>query len=494
MEQGQQLLSHLIHEYFYLRLRLGYYKCGDSLPPIDTICREFGVGYETAKAALRRLRDEGYIDLGRGRITRVLFHQSEQELQNFIMEHFSTRWDAFIDLYSSAGLLFAPLITEGFRRMSAQELDALSLVAQRAGEDDLLYFYCSVLQKLENSLAMNFFWETFLFQAFPLARLENRFTQYHVKDNRERMLTLISKAREQRWDCLHDALIAYRQTDISRITMYLQQQIKPLPKEEQIPFVWRIYRDRPQICYNLAARILHDVYIGDYCDISFLPSYAEMAQQYGVSVNTVRRAVGMLNSIGAAKSINGKGTLVYSLGKRCNPPDFSDPMIGRNLSFFIQSYELVLYTCEPVMRTFLTDLAPADKEKLVGQLERNLRCGRSDISFWHFLLAIATHSRLQVVREFYRTIYGLFLWGYPLKASHDRSPDWGMETFTESMILHLKDNDIDQCAVTLKNLIAKLYPPTEGYLLKNGIEPKERRIANSIRFLTLENKVDEQTE
>ena len=59
--QNEQDFSNLIYEYFFLHIRFGYYRCGDSLPPIDTLCREFNVAPLTVTAALRRLRSEGFI-------------------------------------------------------------------------------------------------------------------------------------------------------------------------------------------------------------------------------------------------------------------------------------------------------------------------------------------------------------------------------------------------------------------------------------------------
>ena len=43
-----------------------YYQYGDTLPSIDTLCREFSVSAQTVTTALQRLREEGYIDMHNG--------------------------------------------------------------------------------------------------------------------------------------------------------------------------------------------------------------------------------------------------------------------------------------------------------------------------------------------------------------------------------------------------------------------------------------------
>ena len=86
--QNEQDFSNLIYEYFFLRIRFGYYRCGDSLPPIDTLCREFNVAPLTVTAALRRLRSEGFISMHNGRPTMVLYQLKEREEEEFCLRFF----------------------------------------------------------------------------------------------------------------------------------------------------------------------------------------------------------------------------------------------------------------------------------------------------------------------------------------------------------------------------------------------------------------------
>ena len=69
------------------------------------------------------------------------------------------------------------------------------------------------------------------------------------------------------------------------------------------------------------------------------------------------------------------------------------------------------------MRDTLDAAAPGEKRKLLSQLEEAIETGNTDLTLWQCLLFMANHSRLHGVRTVYKNIYGLFLWGYPLKAS-----------------------------------------------------------------------------
>ena len=191
--------SNLIYEYFLVRFHSLYYKYGNTLPSIDILCREFNVSTQTVKAALRRLRAEGYISMHNGTVTTVIFQQTRQGAVDFILNYFSERWADFYDLYSSAELVFIPMLVEGLKRMDEEDLALLSHLEDRAEADDLVHFYCCVLQKIENPLALNLYWETNLYQGFPFARLEPQPIHFDTGLVRRRLKILMSRVYEKDW-------------------------------------------------------------------------------------------------------------------------------------------------------------------------------------------------------------------------------------------------------------------------------------------------------
>lgn len=62
------------------------------------------------------------------------------------------------------------------------------------------------------------------------------------------------------------------------IQAYLAEAEQARTVKAQIPFEWRVYRERPQICYSLAAQLIGMILINqEYTPGNFLPSYNEMA-------------------------------------------------------------------------------------------------------------------------------------------------------------------------------------------------------------------------
>ena len=72
---------------------------------------------------------------------------------------------------------------------------------------------------------------------------------------------------------------------------YIEQAAKERPAPpEQVPFEWRVYRERPQLCYSLSSQLIWRILVGQQLSPGDrLPSYGAMAEKYGVSFSTIRR-------------------------------------------------------------------------------------------------------------------------------------------------------------------------------------------------------------
>ena len=451
-------VHNLIYQYFLLRMHFQYYQYGDTLPSIDTLCREFSVSAQTVTTALQRLREEGYIDMHNGRQTKVLFRQTGEEYEAFIRGFFSERLDASSDLTRTTQMICLPLMTEGFMRMDHRDLAYIAPFAKRSGADDVLYLFCYALQKLDSPLAMNLFWETSLFLGLMF-----------VSENKE----------------LHEALLHFLRDSVEKAFQSIRRSLDPFTQAGPVPFVWRIYWERPQICYGLTMWILHGIYLGEYRDMEYLPSYEKMSRKYNVSVSTVRRAIHILNQTGAAVSVNGVGTRIFPAGTPCGLPDFQSPAIRRNLSLFLQSFEIIAFSCEEAVCSTLLSLTPEQYSRLIREIETYRESGCHDFTLWHLLICVAVHSPLSGVREIYSRLYGLFLWGYPLKASlPDASRlDRTIRQFSETILLCLQDNKPEQCGAAVREMITGQFPAAERYLLSHGITAEELRMSPSIRLL-----------
>ena len=161
---------------------------------------------------------------------------------------------------------------------------------------------------------------------------------------------------------------AYRPA-AEEILTFIEEACKeyPLDEEEPIPFWWSIYRQRPQIRYTLVSDIIRDVIRGRYPQGSYLPSLPRLADQYQVSVNTIRRALDILEGLGVASSLQGKGTLVR---KEPGEINMEKTEIQEGMRLFQDSMELLEATIRTISVYTLKAAGGRKRERLAERLER----------------------------------------------------------------------------------------------------------------------------
>lgn len=481
---SKQEYSNLIYEYFLARFHFQYYKQGDTLPAVSTLYQQFGVAEQTVKAALKRLRSEGYLAMHNGMNTRVLFSQTPQEAHQFAARFFTDRWSGILDLVKTSELFMNPFLENGLQHLDNSDLAHLSQVASGSHTNSLLYIFYFVLQKSGNPLVMNLFWEMSLYTGLPFIRDLN--TESYMK-TLERDLAALCAAPEDPlcWEQLNHTLLTFFETYSKKIAKHLNLPLQLAPQKDCIPFAWRIYRQQPQVCYSLASHILHDIYLGNCQGKEFLPSYQQMADQYQVSVSTVRRTISQLKHVGAVRPMNGRGIRIVSAYSPGNSPDFSDAAVQRNLAFYYQAFELIIYSCEKAAQSALHSLSDVEWAKLLLQLEEYRSSGRCGLTLCYLLRFLAIHSPLHGVQEIYGNIYGLFLFGYSLKFLYEDTTklEEAEIQFTDSLIRHLREHRAADCGNIIRSFIYQQFPNTEQFLIQCGIQPREMRMSQSLRFL-----------
>lgn len=479
--------ANLIYEYFVVRFHFQYYKCGDSLPTIEDLCRQFSVSSLTIKSAFKHLQDEGYISRSHGRCARVLFSQSDEEVDAFAIRFFSQRRTVIPDFYRSTELIVMPMLARGFTHMDDEDFAYLNQLAEQTDPEDQIRFYCYILRKTQNPLIMNLFWESALYLGLPFPVRDRGHTLYNKQLSRRRLTELATSGRDGTPEQIYAAHLAFQRDVSKEIHSYIVNRIPPGNQTEQLPFTWRVYRDRPQICCDLAVQVIHDVYMGEYCGREFLPSYEKMAQKYHASVSTIRRTIRLLNQLGATQTLNGKGTRILLLNDSDSDftPDLTLPAIRTNMAYYIQSFELLAESCEGVMCTVLKAISDEEKHELTSMLEECIINGRYYISPQCIFSFIAEHSPLKSIQEIYGKLYSLNLWGYPMKKYRKEMPDLGptMREFTETVIHFLQENNTDSFSKTVSRFMKNEYKIAKKILEDHGYEPEDMSFMPSFSLI-----------
>ncbi len=451
MDQARYLL---IYEYFASRIRFGYYQKGDVLPPIEQLCEKFQVARKTVRNALLQLKEDGFISFSAGKRATVICDVAQWEQKLSAGNYYRARKDAILDFNYSASRLIAPLLAAGCHRVENKEIRTLGEVALCPFIEDADYSLIgclTMLGKLDNRLMINLLQETIRFFQFPfLQKLSHASTQSAFL----MQVRLEMYACSQRGDLegFFTAVMRLQNQFYFAIKEYIQLTDDGTPWPEQVPFTWQIYRERPQLCYTLAAKLLHQIISGVYPEESFLPSYAAIATEYQVSVITARRTIEILHHLGVAQTRNGVGTQVV-----CAPPQIEKlrrPAIQKQLDRLNQSVQITLLTCNTVAKEAFATATLQNRQELHRQLTHGLQ--QQD---WFVFISLNVHFLLRPysspsMKTICHKLYGFLLWGYPFLRFH--RAETGLYANAAQILQGLKANESAIFSAGFKGLLRQM--------------------------------------
>ena len=418
MKNGSELYQ-IVYSLLAAQIEFGTYRFGDPLPKMEETARWLSVSLDTVRAAYLQLKQNGYITLTKKAGAAVAVRFQQEEFEEHIQTFFALRRDAVADLCQSLGPLFSHAQWFALKNAGPKQLDELERLCLRP---ETLPPYVMVRHvrliygALNNDLLLRLVWQAFLFYQAPFLSLPENLAAFEDGDGP--LLDMIGLCRRKDLNGLWQAVAAYQNQLTSAIRQFYADRIAIKPDKEPVSFYWNAYEKSSQRCYSLALGLLNEIHLGRYQTEQFLPSPAKIGEEKRVSVTTVRRTLTLLNQLGATRSINGVGTQVLSAADSSRNCDFSRPVIQKRLLDFAQSLQILTLTCGACLEiTFDAMDAPAVRwwRKRLLDLKES---GRYESVVFDSLEVIPQFSPVRAVREIYRQLLKILIWGYPLRSLH----------------------------------------------------------------------------
>lgn len=465
-------MTEIIYDYFTSRIKFGYFKKGERLPSIPNIRKQFGVSALTVRTVLKQMKEEGYIETTERTPATVIFQPDEQSEQQYI-EYFLSHRDGMDDICRSSDIIFGPIIQLYFQKQDKASLKRMQSKLRKASSHTvkpIIMFYADAIQSLNNSLILNLHWEMARYLSIPYLRPPLNFEDSNAQamDHIRQILQLL---------VTNQAGQAARETElfnegvIYQFLKRLESLYTPGEPIGQIPFHWHIYREHPQLCYTIAAEIMSKVDRQVYEQGEFLPSCKALSIEYGVSFITARRTVSLLNEMCITESLNGIGARIISESSSASP-DLQHPQIQRALSLFLQSLHLGSLTCKNAAIHTLSSLESF--QSLEHEIQSLINTEKTYFTGGTCLRFIGDNSPSPFIKEVYKQVYHLLLWGYSLHRFYKTPENINYyEASSIKLLENLQNRDIEAFADLLSELLSSGLNTTRDILIQLGINEKE---------------------
>lgn len=409
----------MIYDHFFTRICLGFYQEGDTLPSIGEAREMFGVSTRTIRKAYHMLEEGGYLSISRGRNAVVIRGAPGGQCREVCVAYFAARRDAILDLSWMAKKILPEIFLRGFLMMDGEGLDGLALSVEKMRIQNLqtqLQCFCRILAPLGNPLLTSFFWEISVFSRMTYLRglfTDEAENERDSENLRRRFMEMIDARRAEDSERLRTLICRFfGNCDVHVRAHFGELASRYAPASEQVPFTWRVYKGRPQQGFFIAMKLIRKIYAEDYRLGEFLPSAADLAEEYGVSVITIRRTLVLLGRLGLTETINGRGTRVIPQEESVARQGLQAPAVRKNLKIFLQTVQMLALTGEAVMLAAFPHFRP-DKVRRAAEIFRSETA--YDIVPFTCMELVADSDASPCLRELYGQLSDLFGWGVILR-------------------------------------------------------------------------------
>lgn len=362
----------LIYDYYKCHILFGQLQQGDLLPTIEQIGNTYQVAPQTVRNALKKLQRDGLIFVSPGRHTEVIYKTTPSEALRYTQKYYLARKDEIDVVYHIAALLLTPFFYAGCQRLTDDDLMQILSVCREKGSNivSISMFCCEImLRAVNNQLINTLFADVVSFFQFPCMA---SFSEENNVEYQEYYNLTVSSCEALDRTGLFQAFSGFQALTQATLLEFIAEAAKTTPKPEQISFHWQTYRDRPQHCHTLAARMIYGIISGKYWEGEMLPSYENLALELSVSVSTVRRTVSLLRDMGLIHSMNGVGNRI-----EFSSPNFERlqrPTIQKNIAMARESAEILLVVVKNVFEREFSKLTNEHIQEMKKILAEKKNC------------------------------------------------------------------------------------------------------------------------
>lgn len=471
---GSELELHqVIYAYLLAQIQFGYYRCGESLPRMEELCRQSHISIDTVAQVYHRLRREGVISLTQKAGAKVSVSYSQEEIDGHVRHYFAQREAALRDLSWSIWPLFGWALWLSLKHSPPEAAERMvHLTRDEERPPTVIWHYLEQQYgALGNDLLMRLMRYLYLFFQGPFYSVKENTPYFEKGLFWQQNVAVLS--RNGNWATLRDVLKTAQDDLAHALSRFYEDRIaEPVP---QIGFCWNAYKKSAQLRYSLAVELLTDISRGIYPVGSFLPPAHRLAVEKGVSISTVRRTLSLLGGIGAVKSFRSRGAQVLSPMESTENADLTQPDIQNRLLDMAKCLQIYALSARAVSELTLASLDCGGlrlwKERLLELRDSR----RLELMTYVSMGLISEHTPSQTIRTIYSELLRLLFWGHPLRGLRGTPETINRVAapFLNRMLQALDERDVFGFSTVLEELVVRELCITVNQLVQLGIRGAE---------------------
>ncbi len=431
----RQITTYYYHVYrdIVTQIYLGTYKRGEALPSMRELCSIYQVGRNTVRTALMLLEEHGYIEIEPRKQAVVTFSLDNPKYREYYLTELASQKKAVGEVYDFMELFMPELFAFILERLPRSIRMELACTAGFYGENlqdtsvrseqglgrHVMQLYRLILVMGNNHLVEQLFQSLYYSIQLPVQDKEFNMVTYRavcvmIKTTLKKCQRYIEAGE---YGKLKKQVAVLCQTQKKRTCSYLNKICKGFKAEDK-PYCWSVRGAQETEYIQMASNIMVKIAEGTYGNGMLIPSYAQLAEEGGVSEQVSRSAIELLNRLKVVVTINGVGTKVEGVTKEGAELLLNDIDLHPLVISLLEAQQILVMICEGVLKS------AADHMTTEQFLEaEEAVCGRD---YREVFRVFMRYVKVPVAREVYRGLAREMAWGTLLDAAISRDGDYSV--------------------------------------------------------------------
>ena len=390
---------------------------GNPLPSSRMYCEQFHVSRYTINRVFDALRTEGLVDIQPRLAPIVASKKDTCNSSNTVFEILKQR-EGILQLYQTFALILPSLMVFALQECDVeimphykQAMKALRLgdasgewsPPSKLGYDILRIGGNSLFSELYSTFGL---YNKLAFFAEDCPYFSKHFLRGAVSVTSVIIDTLKGDDPLTKYNQLSD--MYQKLTDSIEHTLnYLSETTPKCPAQTGLKFSWNPMRGQDYYYSKIVDDLNLKIGLGEYSVGMFLPYEKQLANQYEVSISTVRKALSELEQRGFVKTLNGKGTIVIK------PDDTKLHQLALNSGYvekalrYLHALQLMVLIIRPAALAAAPQFTKEELDELADRFTSSDSIYLSDI-----LKAIMRNTTLEPLYVILSETNHLLEWGH----------------------------------------------------------------------------------